>query len=178
MSRAETTKKIDTAKKDKLSQLMGTTRRTIDNHISEEKQYIDFLNQFTIAEIEEFIETGGIERLQLAYAIPIESLREIANASRHQFDEHMLKGALFKVQFGMDGNLILPIFKQSIETIPMTHGEEIRKQLIQRVSVYKSGVFTHKNHKIMVIEFIENYLTNRELELLLAYYRKTEMNSK
>lgn len=172
MSRIDTPKKIDTAKKEALSQLMGTTKRTIDNHIAEEKLYLEFLDQFTIEEIQEFIKTKRIERLELANSIPMESLREIANGSKYQFDEHMLKGALYKIRFGMDSSLILPIFEQSMETLSATEGKEVRKHLIGKVESYKSGVFTHKNHKKIVVEFIENYLTNRELELLLEHYHK------
>lgn len=172
MSRMDIPKKINTAKKEAFSKLMGTTIRTIDNHVSDEKLYIKFLDQFTIEEIHEFVENKRIERLELACEVPLDTLREIANSSKHDFDEHMLKGALYKIQFGMDGNLILPIFRQSIETLSEIDGEEIRKKLNKKVLSYKSSVWTHKNHKKMVAEFIEKFLTNRELELLLEYYRK------
>jgi len=172
MDRLDTPRKIKANKKEIMSKLMGNTRRTIDNHISEGKLYIDFFDQFTIGELEEFIQNGHIERLKLARDIPIDLLREMANVPKYQFDEHILKGALFKIEFGMDSNFILPIFIQSIKEIPTAEGGQIREQINKKVFSFKSGIFTHKNHKKIVADFIKKFLTDRELELLHSYYHK------
>jgi len=157
-----------------ISVIIGNNPRTVENHTREERHYIKLFEYFSIEELEYFLTNGKIEKLELIKNIQIEKLKKLLSEESTS-DEQKIKDILFKVEFGMDEKLVLPIFKEAILKIT-PNSETVFKDTISNIKTIKLGFFGHENHRKITIEFVEKYLSAQELIILNKYFLLKSMS--
>lgn len=153
-----------------ISAIIGNNPRTVDNHTREERPYIKLFEYFSIEELQSFLDTGKIEKLELIKNIKTEKLKK-SLIEDYKTDEKKLKDTLFKIEFGMDSKLVLPIFKEAIINIE-PYEETILDDIKNVIKTIKLGFFGHENHRKIAIEFVEKYLSKEELLILNKHFSK------
>lgn len=152
-------------RKNLISTVLGNTPRTVISHLKEERLYIKFFDYFTDVEIEEFIETGKIRKLDLIREFTERELASLIDGKNGDFDKRLiLSNALFKVEHGLESNFIFPIFQKAIKKMNnLNNVAGLKKQLLSLIDKEKHGILTHDNHQKIVKDFIIKYLTDEEI---------------
>jgi len=168
-----------------ISEIIGNSTRTVENHEKQERPYIRLLEYFTHTELDEFLRTGKIQKLEaikkvdekslsLIEGVPYVELKErLTSWPEQDTKEILLKNALFKVENGLDKKLVFPIFKEALVSLSL---QETNKHVavISRMLDKKLGLFSHANHRKLAIQFVEKYLTEEEVELLFDHYQNNK----
>ena len=166
------------------SQIMGNQSRTVETHIKEGRLYTKLLEYFTGDELRELVDTGEIKKLTLFSKVSIEKLEILKNLSQEEIvrlvknpneslnRELLLKNAMYKVEKGMDKSFVFPLFKDAIKEIgtDKVGQDDIRGAINKRIKRAKLSMLGHENHKTIILNFIERYLTNEELVFLSQEY--------
>jgi len=153
-----------------ISEIIGNNPRTVENHTREERHYIKLFDYFSIEELQYFLTTGKIEKLELIKNIQLEQLKNSLSEG-YISEEKKIKDILFKIEFGMDEKFVLPIFKEAI--LHITPNENtIFEDIKNKISTIKLGFFGHENHRKITIEFVEKYLSAQDLIILNKHFLK------
>jgi len=159
-----------TEKRKLISQMFGNNPRTVENHTKEERPYTKFFDYFSPEELEEFLETGRLKKLDLVKGITLDKLQNKLAIDSDLTDSASLKNALFKVHVGMDKALVFPIFEEAIKGVGDIDNDKLSEVLKKRINSKKLSFFRHENHRKMAIEFVENFLTLPELHILKNHF--------
>jgi len=159
-----------TEKRKLISKMIGNNPRTVENHTKEERPYTKFFDYFSAEELEEFLETGELKKLNLVRNLPLAKLQNQLDINANATDGSVLKNALFKIDVGMDKSLVFPIFKEAIKGVSKEDEDNIVDILKKRINSKKLSFFRHENHRKMAIEFVEKYLTRTELKILRNHF--------
>lgn len=159
-----------TEKRKLISQMFGNNPRTVENHTKEERPYTKFFDYFSPEELEEFLSTGRLKKLDLLKGVSLNKLKNKLAIDIDLLDGASLKNALFKVHVGMDKALVFPIFEEAIKGVGDADEDRLTEILKKRINSKKLSFFRHENHRKMAIEFVENYLTLSELQILRNHF--------
>ena len=168
-----------------ISKIIGNSARTVESHEKDQRPYIKLFNYFSDEELQEFIDTGKIDKLDVVRNIDIEKLILIENLPfiqlykkiNHQENTYqkqiVLKNALFKVEQGLEKTFVYPLFKNALIELKQDISEEnIFPELCKKIESMKLGILVHENHRHIVLDFIKKYMTSEELLLLKEYFSK------
>ena len=183
-------RKDKTDRRELISKIIGNSARSVGNHEKDQRPYIKLFQYFTDEELEEFINTGTMSKLDIVKDIETEKLVLIKDFSFVQLYEKIntgtersnkkidkqiiLKNALFKVEQSLDKSFILPLFKEALLQVDISENVDICTAMFQRVESMKLGILRHENHRQIVLDFIKKYMTSEELLLLKDYFSKNQ----
>jgi hypothetical protein len=148
-------RKIDLKRRKMISEILGVTHETIKNHLAEGRSYLSLFEYFDDRDLLEFIDSGKILRFDL-----------FVNGESGQ----ILKGALFKVDHGLDKHLTHPILLEAFSLMRRGHGNFTEEELLVAIDNTKGSFVTHANHRNIVKGFVKNYLTEEEIGWLGRHY--------
>jgi septum formation topological specificity factor MinE len=153
----------------------------VESHEKEGRPYIALLSNFSEDDLREFLETGSIKRLNLLNSLPSEILKIISKLQPDELEKiiisqnedkdntQLLKDSLFKIEHGLDNSFVLPILQDALKGTS-SNSSTLRKDILGLINKKKLRFSQHENHRRLAKNFIENYLTDKELKVLVEHY--------
>jgi len=137
------------ASRKKIAEFLGNTERTVENWEKEGRYVTKFIRKYLNSNdiIDEFIQTGKINDLQ----------KNIINN-----DEYIFKTAMFKIHMELNVKKLFKEILQDNKTVD-------KQSLYDQINAYKTKIIKgqHKNWKQLLTVFIDNYLTDQEIEIII-----------
>lgn len=161
--------KLSEKRKKLLSLILGNSVRTISEHNTQSRLYIDFFNFFTDEELEEFINSKTIDKLEKLRNLTTEEFEAFKKDVKY-YKELLRCNTKFKINTFVGSGFLKPLMQKVIEEFKKTKNitlENAKSEIIKIVENTSLPILSHPNHKELIINFLEEYLSSEEiLELL------------
>lgn len=168
--------------REQIMQILDIAEKTYYNWKNQERPIIVFLEKYLSSdEIEEFLKTGEIQKLEVCKNINIEDMKYPKDSETLRLLEDFAKYGLFeKVDelfkiFGIPNfamflpkKLFIKILSDINKEESLTH-ENGKAFLLQRLKGYETSItkLEHKNHPKILYDFVSNKLSKIEVYLLI-----------
>jgi len=158
-----------------IAELLGFTIQGANKWRREGKKIISFLELFSEDEIEEFLETGKIRRLEESKSNSLEYMiiENVRFNLKQKLDQLLLKPAWHDLLSNIFPKKIFLDILEKMQDDPVLNIEKHRSKeyLISKIDNYKVVSINNANKK-KLIELIDKNLSNMECYVLIKYNKE------
>lgn len=160
---------------EEICDMLEIAKSTYFKHKKEDRLIISFMEKyFNEAELQEYLETKKIKKLDLIKDYTLEELEnKLSSGARKVENEDFLLNLVnfkmysyFKEREGIKDK----IFKKLLDkTTTLKDVDGSKDYLLSIIEQYETSIFKaeHSNHKKIVLEFVKNYLSDLEVFVLI-----------